>query len=209
MTANLPFVFGGGVTTNYTGPAVAEPYDMPVVTAQIPYVDLANQKINYRTVNFAIFRSSLGGFELYQWLELMWENVVNEFSIADLPDRALAVTTTLVPGKNESRDTSVWANMHSFEITLNADAAPNIDKWWGDDDMGKYGYFNPMVNSFSKIMPMTWINSQVSLIRNENKEANGWSAYLFPNVYGAITGYGRLLPEPIIYSGTYSGRYPA
>jgi len=204
----LPFVFGGGVSTNYTGPEVCEPWDCPSVTVQIPYVDLVQQKIAYREQTFGFARQIGGGAEMYQILEMIWQGVKNEFIELNLPDRALLVQTTLSPGKNESINASDWANIHSYEIILDDATAPNIDKWWGDNDMGKYGYINFTYDNLAKAMPMHWLNSRWNLVQNDVKETNGWSVYLFPNVYGNIIGYGRLLPEPLVYSGTYSGTYP-
>jgi len=203
-----PFVFGGGVTTNYTGPAVCDPMDFFTLNVEVPYADLAFKKASYRTLQCSVLRAQLGGYELYQTLQYIWQGVVADFQLANLADPNLYAETNLNPGKNESQGNLAWSNMHHYEVLLIDDNAPNIDKWWGDDDMGKYGYFNPMVDNLKKVMPMVWLNSVWNEIPNDYANANSWSCFLFPNLYGIIRGVGKLVPPPLVYSGTYSGVYP-
>jgi len=201
------------------GPAISGYIDGPgdfggqwefgTLNCQIPYVNYVTGSYDYRTISFNFARGvEFSGQEFYQWLQLIWQGVVAEFTAADLPDTELRVTQDLKPGMNFSQIDSAWVNLHSFNIFLDDSDAPNIDKWWGSNNMGKFGYFNHLI-ALNAIMPMTWINNRASTIIGQPGTADGWQLFLEPRVFGTLIAFGKLLPPDIIFSGSYSGSYPS
>jgi len=205
-----PIPFGSGIAGYLnTGPDLGGQWEFGVINMQIPYVDYANASFAYRDVDFAFARGvEFGGQEFNNWLELKWGQVVEEFIAANLPDTALQVSQDLQPGMNNSAGFNNWANLHSFNIFLDDSNAPNIDKWWGSNNFGKYGYFNHMIAA-NAIMPMTWVNNRACTIIGQPGSADGWQLYLEPNVYGVLLAFGKLLPPDIIFTGSYSGSWPS
>jgi len=205
-----PIPFGSGIAGYLnTGPDLGGQWEIGAINMRVPYVNKVTGSYDYRDVDFGFTRGvEFGGQEFYNWLELKWGQVVLEFAEANLPDTELRVTQDLKPGMNFSQTEDSWVNLHSFNIFLDDSDAPNIDKWWGSNNFGKFGYFNHLI-ALNAIMPMTWLNNRACTVIGQPGSADGWQIFLEPRVYGTLIAFGKLLPPDIIFTGSYTGSYPS
>jgi len=138
-------------------------------------------------------------------LEMIWQGVKNEFLIYNLPDVQLSQIGDLNPGMNIVNDADVFKNFAVVQVIIQQEGH-NIDKWWGSNQFGKYGYFD-FLTGITDRMPFTWVNSQINEFAAPSYNS-GFRCFLFPNVYAQYIAYGRLLPPKIEFSGNISGFYP-
>ncbi len=204
----LGFTTGPGVGTTFTGPDVCQGYQYESVDIVIPFTDPVQNTYNTRTASLSFDTAFNGGSDLFDILDSIWRDVVNEFNIARLDDTGLLVETTLTSGLNQIINSADWTNLNTFHIFLDGSQA-NLDFWWGTSDMAKYGYMNFM-NGNQVYMPMTWLNSLNSIVIAPKQFHNGFQIFLQPGVTGLLVGMGQLIPPPLQWStsGSGSGTYP-
>ena len=94
------------------------------------------------------------------------------------------------------------------------DSHANIDKWWGSDQIGKYGVVSPMVGLYIK-QPLTFINCKKNMVIIEDE---GWDG-LYYNFQPGVTAsgvagqyghhlYGSSKTPPIYWYCPWTDGYP-
>lgn len=187
---------------------IADAFSQYTIDLQIPYYNFSTGKQEYSETNLAfLFDEGVNGVDgttntdLMFRLECIWQGVQAQWRAYNFRDESSGVTTPIYEGENSATETE----LSEVEIVIDT-IGPAVNRWYMPSNFGKFGWFTWGYGY--RFCPVTWINFKASRMLAP-KIYLGWSLYLEPGCSGHITTYRREQPPQMLYTGKYTGAYPA